>query len=292
MTDFSNLTGLEKPLTKLIETVGEGIGEVGNAVFKFDSRKIKRIGDAEALREKELIVKKAEGQAEASMVLERASKRVALEQYNKQVNLENIIYRSSEILTTETVSDRPVDKDWTLRFVGVAQDISDEDIQELLAKILAGEVKQPATYSKRTLEVIRNLSKEELTSFLKFAPYASSKGMIFVGDGGRSTFFDKFGLNFEEYLDLCDAGLMNNTTTLAMHFYQDEDIYIGPADACVRVSVSQGKDVGIPIVPLTIAGAQIARLLKKGLNIPQNMNAYVNDLVGELESKGAKVTSI
>ena len=39
--DIKNLTGLEKPLKKLVETVSEGVGVVSNHLFKFDVAKIK-----------------------------------------------------------------------------------------------------------------------------------------------------------------------------------------------------------------------------------------------------------
>src|SRR3989338_6227426 len=165
--DIKNLTGLEKPLEKLIEVVSEGLGVVANDFFKFDTKKIKRIGEVEAEVEKNKIVKKAEGYSKAIEIFSRAEKRFALEQYNKQINLENIIMGTKERLEGQTVSDQTVDKDWAFRFMNIAQDVSREDMQEILSRILAEEIKQPNSFSLRTLDFIKNLSKTDLALFQK-----------------------------------------------------------------------------------------------------------------------------
>jgi hypothetical protein len=67
--NIKNLTGLEKPLEKLIDTVSEGIGVVGNHIFQFDAAKVKRIGEAEAATERIKIIKRAEGQKDAIEIL-------------------------------------------------------------------------------------------------------------------------------------------------------------------------------------------------------------------------------
>lgn len=289
MVDISNLTGFEKPLTKLIETISQGIGVTGDAVFKLDSKKIKRIGEAEAQKEKEMIIKRAEAQAEATAILDRASRRLTLEQYDKQRNLENIVYTSSEMLQGATVSDQPVDKDWAMRFLDTAQEMSNEGIQYILAKILAGEVTQPSTYSKRVLEVIKNVSQEELINFCKFVPYVNEKGAIYRGRLSRDGFFSKFELDFEEYLDLCDAGLMGDSDNLGLNFSGEEDTYIGHPHRHIHISIQPGTEIRINVIPLTIAGAQIANLMKERCSTPRNIDTYIENFTDELKSKGAQV---
>jgi hypothetical protein len=287
MADISNLTGLEKPLTKLIETVSEGLGEVGNAVFKFDSKKIQRVGEAEALREKELIVKRAEAHAQADELKKRAEARFNLEQYNKQINLENIISKSADLLINGTVSTQPVDKDWATRFLNVAQDISDQEIQEILSKILADEVKQPTTYSKRVLDVIKNVSKEELINFRKVIPYVNNKGSIFIGGHGKAAFFEQIDLDFQAYIDLCDAGLISTLDSLALHFYAEDEIFIGPNKIHIVVRMSPTLDIRLSVVSLSIAGAHIANLLNVDIEDKDKMDTYINSVLKELREKGA-----
>jgi hypothetical protein len=160
--DIQNLTGLETPLTKLIETVSEGVGVLGNHLFEFDAKKIKRIGSAEANIAKEKIIKKAEGDIEVEEIMTRAKTRFALNQYNKQVNLENIVADTKELLEGKAVSEEPVEKDWTAKFMNIAQDVSRDDVQKLLSRILAGEIIKSNSFSFRTLDFIKNLTQNDL----------------------------------------------------------------------------------------------------------------------------------
>jgi hypothetical protein len=48
---------------------------------------------------------------------------------------------TEELKKENDVSDTPVDEDWIVRFFNVVEDISDEMMQQLWGRILAGEVK-------------------------------------------------------------------------------------------------------------------------------------------------------
>lgn len=211
--EVTNLTGLEQPLVKLIETVSEGVGVVGNHLFGFDVAKIKRIGAAEAEAEKMKIVAHAEAQETAIEVLGRAEKRFALEQYNKQINLENILVKTRDDLVGKTVSSEPVEKDWTMRFLDIAQNVSREELQQVLAKILSGEIQCPGTFSYQSLETIKYLSKSSLDTFLKFVAISCRLGIPKLSGNGKAS-LEPYGLSFSEYLDLCSLGLFNPSSTL------------------------------------------------------------------------------
>ncbi len=204
--DIKDLTGLEKPLQKLIEVFAEGLGETANAVLKLDARKIKRIGEAEAEVEKTKIIKEAEANVEVFEIFKRAEKRFALEQYNKQTNLENIFIGAKENLEGKEVSDQPVDKDWAFRFMNIAQDISREDMQKILSKILAEEIKKPNTFSLRTLDFIKNLSKTDLSLFKKIALIASQDFIVHLTKSSANEGF--FNITYGEIMQMIEVGFV------------------------------------------------------------------------------------
>lgn len=212
--DLKNIAGLEKPLEKLVETVSEGIGIVGNHIFKFDVAKIKRIGKTEAEVEKQKIIANAEAQEQAIEILGRAGKRFALEQYNKQINLENILVKTKENLAGKVVSEKPVEKDWTMRFLDIAQNVSREDIQDVLAKILSGEIQEPGSFSYQTLEVIKYLSQKDLQKFLRFVAISTDAGVIRL-EAQRDELLKKYNLSFDDYLDLSSIGLFNQSSMIS-----------------------------------------------------------------------------
>jgi len=299
---FKNITGLEKSLEKLVETVSEGIGIVGNHFLKFDVARIKRIGKAEAEVEKQKIVARAEAQEEAIEILGRAEKRFALEQYNKQINLENILVRTKDDIVRKNVSEKPVEKDWVFRFLDIAQNVSQEEIQDVLARILSGEIQKPGSFSFKTLEIVKYLSKEILETFQKFVAISSVVGFIKINDTSISTeeSMKKYDLSFNDYLKLADIGL----------FYQS-DLVINLSDIATELNVESNVltniNIGIDNFHISVgsgikkfspgcfafsmAGKEIYRLLLTSAK-NEKTEVYKKDFIIYMEKEGFKIKKV
>lgn len=294
MTDFSNLTGLEKPLTKLVETISEGLGVVGNHIFDFDAKKIRRIGEAEAEIEKIKIIQKAGGEAKALDILDRAGKRFALEQYNKQINLENIIVKSQEQIVDKDVNDEAVDRDWTARFLSIAQDVSKEDMQDILARILSNEITRPSTYSLRTLDLVRNMSSKELLAFRQFVPL-STKGIgILEIDGGGKENFEKYNLNFTDYIELTDIGLFNSNSNLSVSFklIKEKPLTLEIGNTLLNIATTQEqKSFSSHLIKFTEVGAQLASLMVDS-SVNDKKQDYLDYLKGRINAMGFEVNRL
>ncbi len=85
----------------------------------------------------------------------------------------------------------------------------DDEAQGLWAKLIAGEINHPGSYSVRTIEVLKTLTKEEAKLFQDIAPYisfcwgdTSILGKNFWRDNSNSS------LNFKKQLKLENAGLL------------------------------------------------------------------------------------
>lgn len=142
---------------------------------------------------------------------ERTKQRIDYQQAKKQLNIENVAAIAAEELKDEPpITDEPVDEDWTTRFFNIVEEISNEDMQALWGRILAGEVKQPKSYSLRTLELIRNLSKREADTFMKVAKFAIKSGnghYLFKGNDDDKLSKD-FRINYEDIALLKEIGLI------------------------------------------------------------------------------------
>ncbi|MBK3519820.1 DUF2806 domain-containing protein [Carboxylicivirga marina] len=188
--EIKDLTGLSKPLQKLIKVVSQGVGalsspylirktadarayeiKVLSEAIKDNQQDLKKIG----FTEDKLSLLSLDGNAlqKEVPIEERAKNRLEYKEQKRQNNIENITQKAASNLEAETtVSDEPVNEDWTTRFFDYAEEISNDEMQELWGKILAGEIKQPKSYSLRTLDIIRNLSEDEAKVFMKFASFA------------------------------------------------------------------------------------------------------------------------
>lgn len=69
---------------------------------------------------------------------------------------------------------REFDFDWFLRFFESAGNISNENMQLLWARVLAGEVVSPEGFSLRTLDILHNITSKEAELFLKLMPFVVS----------------------------------------------------------------------------------------------------------------------
>lgn len=143
---------------------------------------------------------------EASERIEdRTQARVLYQEVHRQENLESIAKAAASHLP-EKVSSDSVDEEWKTRFFRIAEDVRSTDMQDLWGKILAGEVATPGTYSVRTLEVLKNLSKKEAETFQKLRYLTLDVGHIIkVSNDGQ---FKNFGISVNDILGMREAGLL------------------------------------------------------------------------------------
>ena len=160
-TPLVDLGKLPEPLTKLIEVVSSGVGTV------FAPWSTVRQADADA--EAKIIHAKAD--IEVERLWERAQSRLRHVETRRQANLERIAEEAKKALP-DAVSEKPVDEDWILQFFETAKDVCDAEMQKLWARILAGEVASPQTYSKRTLQFLKTMDKDEAIAFVKYCGFA------------------------------------------------------------------------------------------------------------------------
>ena len=156
-----SLENLTEPLTKLVEVVATGMGRL-YAPFG-------TVHQAKADAEAKVILAKAD--AEVLSLQQRARHRLEYIESRRQANLEHIAVEASQALPY-VVSGDTVDDDWILQFFENAQDVCDADMQKLWGRLLAGEVASPNSYSKRTLQFLKTMDKQEAVAFEIFCGFA------------------------------------------------------------------------------------------------------------------------
>lgn len=94
-------------------------------------------------------------------LVSRASARFAAVEAHRQRNLDSIIQKALRIVDHTNTPDREADPDWLFRFVVEAQDVSDEQLRELWASLLAGEFRSPGRYPRRLFRVLKDLEPDD-----------------------------------------------------------------------------------------------------------------------------------
>lgn len=131
---------------------------------------------------------------------EEVANYVLAKEARKINNAKSVVEKATtHFVEGEKVSDEPVNTDWTNRFFSIVEDISDETLQDIWGRILAGEVKRPNSFSLRTLDLLRNITKEEAELFVKASKFYVEENFIYT---------ERFSLH--ETLLLGEAGFINS----------------------------------------------------------------------------------
>ncbi len=116
--------------------------------------------------------KSVEGVA-ADEVVQMARRAIVADVVRSQVNVANAVLVAESELRDDPQEppDQQVDDDWFYRWRKAAGEVSSERLQNVWGRILAGEIKSPASFSLRTLDAVKNLSQEDVMVIDTVAPY-------------------------------------------------------------------------------------------------------------------------
>ncbi len=162
MTDYSlaKLGDLGKAATALIEKISDAVGGV------FKPWQTVRVAKAEA--EAEQI--RAESQIQVTDIHRRALHRFFEEEAKRQSNIEDITQKALPLLEEES-SPQNVEDDWITNFFDKCRIVSDEDMQQLWSRVLAGEANEPGAFSKRTVNLMADLDKVDAELFMRLCGF-------------------------------------------------------------------------------------------------------------------------
>lgn len=303
---LNDILGIGKvlPIDKLIDIVSNSVGRISKPYFDkkdIDTQAyaIKKLAEAKAdemkimanaikenfqltggeieYKEDKIAIsspKELPAKANESILIEppiekRVEERINFQEVKKQINIENVTAHAAEELKNEgPITDEPVDEDWTTRFFRIAEEVSNEEMQALWGKILAGEIKQPKTYSLRTLELIRNLSKREADTFMKVANFAiksGSKNYLFKGKNDKQ-FSEKYNIHYNDIALLTEIGLLQPGTFVNYQFItqpKDDQRAFSSGNIVIVVNVKANTPtIKMPVNVFTNAGNELLKLIK------------------------------
>ena len=193
--DFGNLS---KPADTLVKKVSNAVGGV------FAPYQVKRMAKAEA----QAAMIKMQSQIEITDMHRRAVHRWVEEEAQRQKNMEAITDKALSHLTEEATPDS-MENDWIVNFFDKSRIVSDVEMQELWSKVLAGEANTPGTYSKRTVNFLSDLEKEEAELFSRLCGFGWLVGILvpLVFDN-QNEIYHKHDINFNSLNHLESIGLI------------------------------------------------------------------------------------
>lgn len=251
MGDIKDLLGLEEPICKVIDCFKDG---VSGLLAPWQYRRMEKakieMKESQSLSEQKLLVKETLIKGLIEQAQTNRDRRLL-------DNLGNIYSQAvMELANGMQMPATNVNSDWSARFFDYSKDCSDQDVQILWSKILAGEIREPGSYYKRTLTVLHNLEKFEAEWFVKMKPFIVSDCII-----PSFTFANNEMINYNEIQSLVDCGLLNANKC-------EVSIWSNEISVCnlKLVPDKECEDFTLAGYSLTDAGMQLSRLIQANVN--------------------------
>ena len=196
-------------------------------------------------------------------------------------------YKTKNFLDIAKIADGMVQKknnksngkqysfDWFIRYYEASGNISDKEMQILWAKILAGEIEKPSSYSLRTLDVLRNMSKEEAECFVKICNASikiESEKYVIPAD---QDYLSKNGIDYSDILMLEEIGLINSGSGI----YINDDLESNTRyklymydSLIVKAIASEKRKFSLRVYPFKNVGNELATLIDRESNVENFLN--------------------
>lgn len=208
---------------------------------------------------------------------DRTNKRIRLEHLRKQQNIEIIISKSLNYCANSDVKQKP-DSDWFSRYIALAEDVSNPTMQDLWAKILAGELEKAGSFSYKALKVFRDMSIYDAKILAKASALAlkdASKknvrlisgmyqkpGLLNFFSANRQQFINlsHYGLNHADLLALSENHLLYIQESETSEMSQNDNISFTYNGSPLKISANKANVI-LQFYKLTPLGAELAQLI-------------------------------
>ena len=156
-----------------------------------------------------------------------------------------------------------MENDWIVNFFDKSRIVSDNEMQSLWARLLAGEANAPGAFSKRTVNSIADLDKREAVLFTQLCGFVCRFGgrpIPLVLDDA-DTIYKKAGINFETLAQLESIGLIQRQDMMGQYklgglskrcpmAYHGRVVSLEPSGDKIAVGKAILTRIGMELVPI------------------------------------------
>lgn len=200
------------------------------------------------------------------------------------INTANFAAQELQQNEDQSANNNKIDFDWIMRFFDAVSNISNENLQRLWGKVLAGEIQQQGLCSLRTMDIIRNLSQKESTIYNKLCKYVlKSDDCYFILNNGflginqynqnSHNYILRTGLNYsDDIILMIECGLLSIDNELATDFATNPVLNIQNSKISCFIIADESEEHFFSIEPyfLTRSGIELFKVI-------QNMTDFQSD---------------
>lgn len=213
---------------------------------------------------------------------ERTSKRNRLNDFRRQQNIEQVMQKTLHYCANLEAKLK-TDGDWFSRYIQLAEDVSNPTMQDLWAKILAGELSKPGSFSFKALKVFKDMSIFDAKLLAKACSLAvkdTSKRNIRILTGvyekpGLLNFFSAkrqqhvnishYGLNYADILALAENHLIYQQEGEIALANKGDNIALNYNGINLKLSARKAN-INVQFYKFTPIGTELAQLISDKTN--------------------------
>jgi len=274
MTKIQSLSGQQRLLQLAKNQLGPGVMSADSATGNMTNKQQGHFAD----KHQQLAARSGATAGQAGLTLaQRAERRLQMQRERQQHNLERVMALALEYCP-EHVSAQDIDPDWFQQFCELILDISNHSMQQLWAKILAGEIASPGKFSLKTLHTLKRMSYKEAMALQQAAnlscrPRQDPTSRIYFGYIHRPSLWrvltgrnravlnlSQFGLSYTQILSLVDIGLLHSSEIESGELPTGHQINWQYQQLSVNGSITS-KNVVLQYYKYTASGAELLPLL-------------------------------
>lgn len=196
--------------------------------------------------------------------------------FREKVNVLNTLARATNYVKEGFVREIDLDEDVFWNLLDHAKTVSKEEMQDLIAKIIAGEYNEQGTYSMRTLQVLKSLGKNEIellekASALLIGGNQLPDNTFMVGNKNYAELLRNIGITYNDFLTLQSLGLFyTKSSTMKIQNPSNVPFEITYFDKKILYTSTDenNREIGVP---------SFYELSEVGKQITQHLNPQFND---------------
>ncbi|MDE0392215.1 MAG: DUF2806 domain-containing protein [Rhodospirillales bacterium] len=191
-------SSLGRPATLLVEKVSDATGAI------YEPLHIRRMAKARA----DAAMIAAQSEIKITELQERAAIRRMQEEAKQQKNIDDVLAKALTQVSEDAKPD-DMEEDWIINLFDKCRIVSDEQMQVLWSKVLAGEANAPGSYSKRTVNALADLNESEAALFTALGGFVCVIGIhtpVVLDE--KAEIYNAHGINYNSMQYLDSAGLV------------------------------------------------------------------------------------
>jgi len=280
-----------QPLTINMTKIGSSITQrkvhqagkqaLSKAVVAAENEALGNLSAATAARQRfgQLLSRSGAAGTDGSLSLaERAARRKQMQHERQQANLERIMSLAEEYCSVQ-LPQQDIEPDWFNQYCELVLDISNASMQQLWAKILAGELAAPGRFALKTLLTLKQMSVREAVALQHAAALScrlrsEQAARIYFGYSRKPSLWhwltgrqlallnlSQFQLSYPQILSLIDIGILHSSEIESGELQNGQRLHWQIQQQVLNGSVKQAGVV-LQYYKYTPTGAELLPLIQ------------------------------